>query len=231
MARLRTRVATPAQPVPRVGPQSLCAASVAVASTCLGLLLVQWVRIEELRAELRELKVRGGGQEDAGTRAGEDVTRTRRDLPGHAPRKQRQLGHRRRTFLHLLPLSSHSDDEEDKTLLKWTVGQSQGEGLQVSGHTVTVTRGGLYFIYSQVLYEDTTFVMGHVIKKSLGNNKTSLMKCMKSMADSIDLAMNTCYTAGVQNLESGSMLELSIPRKKAGVILQPHSTFLGIYKI
>ncbi|KAL4659957.1 tumor necrosis factor ligand superfamily member 13-like [Arapaima gigas] len=229
MARLRTRVATPARPVGRVGPLSLCAASAAV--TCLGFLLMQFVRIEELRAELRELKVRVGMSCRAEAATGQDASRIRRDLPGQALRKQRQLGHRRRTFLHLLPLSSYSHDEEDKTMLKWTVGQSQGEGLQVSGDTVTVTKGGLYFIYSQVLYEDTTFVMGHVIKKYVGDNETSLMKCMKSMPDSIDQAMNTCYTAGVQNLESGSILELSIPRKKAGVILQPQSTFLGIYKI
>ncbi|KAG9339001.1 hypothetical protein JZ751_024399 [Albula glossodonta] len=137
----------------------------------------------------------------------------------------------RRSFLHLLPLSSNSYDEEDKTLLKWTQGQSQGDGLQLLGETVTVTTAGHYFIYSQVLYMESTYVMGHLIKKRVDGNETSLMKCIKSMPEKDEHALNSCYTAGVQYLESGSVLELSIPRKKAEVGLQHHATFMGLYRL
>ncbi|KAJ8366544.1 hypothetical protein AAFF_G00350690 [Aldrovandia affinis] len=226
----------------RVGPSLLCAA----ACTCLVLLLllVQAAQIHRLREELRDLVARvdvscccGG----VGVRAprgrpearDQDGGRPRREArkPAGARRRQRQVAGGRRTFLHLLPLSSHSKDEEDETLLKWTLGQSQGEGLQLSGEAVTVTTGGLYFIYSQVLYADTTYVMGHVIRKRVNDSETSLMKCMKSMPDMGPVALNTCYTAGAHYLDPGSVVELSIPRKEAGIHLQPHATFMGLYRL
>ncbi|XP_035287888.1 tumor necrosis factor ligand superfamily member 13 isoform X4 [Anguilla anguilla] len=122
-------------------------------------------------------------------------------------------------------------DEEDQTLLKWTTGRSQGDGLKLSGETVTVSTGGSYFIYSQVLYTDTTYVMGHVIRKRFDDNETNLLKCMKNMPANKTLALNTCYTAGVQYLESGSVVELLIPRKDAEISLLPHATFMGLYRL
>ncbi|XP_036379649.1 tumor necrosis factor ligand superfamily member 13 [Megalops cyprinoides] len=214
------------------------------AFTCLGLLLIQAAQIHRLREELWGLKLRVGafcGEETDAARCGvptlygrvgtlgQDEGRMRREAPRKGARRLRQTG--QSAFLHLQPLSSQSFDEEDKTVLKWTVGQSQGEGLNVSGEAVTVITGGLYFIYSQVLYEDSTYVMGHVIRKRIDGNEVRLMKCMKSMPDNITYALNTCYTAGIQYLEAGSVLELSIPRKNAGLDLQPHSTFMGIYKL
>ncbi|XP_064209003.1 tumor necrosis factor ligand superfamily member 13 isoform X5 [Anguilla rostrata] len=186
----------------------LSAASMLVACTCLGLLLAQAAQVHRLHAELRDLKLRVAGETDA-----------------------RRCGVGRRTFLHLLPLSSHSYDEEDQTLLKWTTGRSQGEGLKLSGETVTVSTGGSYFIYSQVLYTDTTYVMGHVIRKRFDDNETNLLKCMKNMPANKTLALNTCYTAGVQYLESGSVVELLIPRKDAEISLLPHATFMGLYRL
>ncbi|XP_071220558.1 tumor necrosis factor ligand superfamily member 13 isoform X3 [Salvelinus alpinus] len=82
-----------------------------------------------------------------------------------------------------------------------------------------------------VLYKDTTWTMGHVIKKRLHGIETILMKCIQSMPSNITVAQNTCYTAGVHYLEPGSTLELSIPRKSAGLVLKPHSTFLGMFRI
>ncbi|XP_064827777.1 tumor necrosis factor ligand superfamily member 13 isoform X1 [Oncorhynchus masou masou] len=135
-------------------------------------------------------------------------------------------------FLHLVPLSSHSYDEDDYTLVEWALGLSRlGEGLQVFGEKVNVVTEGTYFIYSQVLYKDTTWTMGHVIKKRLHGIETILMKCIQSMPSNITVAQNTCYTAGVHYLEPGSTLELSIPRKSAGLVLKPHSTFLGMFRI
>ncbi|CAB1333032.1 unnamed protein product [Coregonus sp. 'balchen'] len=123
-------------------------------------------------------------------------------------------------------------DEDDYTLVKWALGLSRlGEGLQVSGEKVTVVTEGTYFIYSQVLYKDTTWTMGHVIKKRLRGMETILMKCIQSMPSNITVAQNTCFTAGVHYLEPGSTLELSIPRKSAGLVLKPQSTFLGMFRI
>ncbi|KAM6970018.1 tumor necrosis factor ligand superfamily member 13-like [Aplochiton taeniatus] len=138
---------------------------------------------------------------------------------------------RRNAFVHLHPLSSHSNDEEDYTLVKWTVGRSLGEDLLVSGETVTVVTEGIYFIYSQVLYKDTTWTMGHVIKKRLQGKVSSLIKCIQSMPSNITVAQNTCFTAGVHYLEPGSTLELIIPRKSARLVLKAHSTFLGMFRI
>uniref|UniRef100_A0AAZ3QIX1 Uncharacterized protein n=1 Tax=Oncorhynchus tshawytscha TaxID=74940 RepID=A0AAZ3QIX1_ONCTS len=90
-------------------------------------------------------------------------------------------------------------DEDDYTLVKWDLGPSLGEGLQG-------------------LCSST---------KRLHGIETSLMTCIQSMPSNIAVAQNTCYTAGVHYLEPGSTLELCIPRKSAGLVLKPHTTFLG----
>ncbi|XP_016099950.1 uncharacterized protein [Sinocyclocheilus grahami] len=121
--------------------------------------------------------------------------------------------------------------DHDTTVLSWAVGQSRGEGLQVSADTVTVETEGTYFIYSQVLYKDTTWVMGHVIMKRHKGAETKLMKCLKSMPSNVSQPLNTCYTAGIYFLESGSTLQLYVPRKSAELILTAHATFMGLFNI
>ncbi|KAK6316820.1 hypothetical protein J4Q44_G00122200 [Coregonus suidteri] len=78
---------------------------------------------------------------------------------------------------------------------------------------------------------DTTWTMVHVIKKRLHGIETSLMTCIQSMPSNITVAQNTCYTAVVHYLEQGSTLELSIPRKSAGFVLKPHTSFFGMFRI
>uniref|UniRef100_A0A672PRU3 Tumor necrosis factor ligand superfamily member 13-like n=1 Tax=Sinocyclocheilus grahami TaxID=75366 RepID=A0A672PRU3_SINGR len=145
--------------------------------------------------------------------------------------KQRKRREKRHTFLHLVPVSSQSYNGHDSTVVSWAVGQSRGQGLQVSADTVTVEAEGTYFIYSQVLYIDTTWVMGHVITKRLKGAETKLMKCLKSMPSNVSQPLNTCYTAGIYFLESGSTLTLSVPRKSAELILTAHTTFMGLFNI
>uniref|UniRef100_A0A8C7H9I1 Uncharacterized protein n=1 Tax=Oncorhynchus kisutch TaxID=8019 RepID=A0A8C7H9I1_ONCKI len=94
------------------------------------------------------------------------------------------------------------------SLVKWALGQSLGEGLHVSGEMGF--RTGL---------SSST--------KRLHGIETSLMTCIQSMPSNIAVAQNTCYTAGVHYLEPGSTLELCIPRKSAGLVLKPRTTFLG----
>ncbi|XP_066517525.1 tumor necrosis factor ligand superfamily member 13 isoform X3 [Hoplias malabaricus] len=201
---------------------------VALVCTCLvlSLLLVQWRHIHSLRVELMDLELRvrelQRGQDRGQEEGQEGFCCSSHTCCGVAEQ---------RSFLHLVPALTQSYDERDLTVLTWALGRSQGAGLQVSGETINVTREGLYFIYSQVLYSDTTWVMGHVITKRLEGAETKLMKCLKSMPSNVSLPLNTCYTAGVHFLESGSLLELSVPRKSAELILSAHATFFGIFSL
>ncbi|XP_051749377.1 tumor necrosis factor ligand superfamily member 13 isoform X4 [Ctenopharyngodon idella] len=211
-----------------------------VACTCVGVVYMQWTYIWMLRAEMAEITQRFRPLDTAGKEGGiccdaavcygvscyhrflerrkHEGGRDKRDVTEQKKqRKRRQT--EKHTFLHLVPVSSQS------------YRQSRGEGLQVSGDTVTVEAEGTYFIYSQVLYKDTTWVMGHVITKRLKGAETKLMKCLKSMPSNVSQPLNTCYTAGIHFLESGSSLQLSVPRKSAELILTAHATFMGLFSI
>ncbi|XP_058630446.1 tumor necrosis factor ligand superfamily member 13 isoform X1 [Onychostoma macrolepis] len=229
-----------------------------VACTCVGVMYIQWTYIWMLRSEMAEITRRfrpldtavkeGGICCDSAVcygatscykvscyhrfpeRRSHAEGRDKRDVS-----KQRKQSKRRETeqhtFLHLVPVSSQSYNDHDTTVLSWAVGQSRGEGLQLSADTVTVETEGTYFIYSQVLYKDTTWVMGHVITKSHKGAETKLMKCLKSMPSNVSQPLNTCYTAGIYFLESGSTLQLSVPRKSAELILTAHATFMGLFNM
>ncbi|KAG7314949.1 hypothetical protein KOW79_022252 [Hemibagrus wyckioides] len=156
-------------------------------------------------------------------------SRGKRDVSSQRkPRRKRQ---KHGMFLHLVPASTYSYDDRDTTVLSWAVGRSQGAGLQVSGDSITVVTEGLYFIYSQVLYEDSATLMGHVITKRHKGAETKLMKCMTIMSPNVSKPLNTCYTAGIHFLESGSVLELSVPRAPAKLVLSAPATFMGIYSL
>ncbi|XP_067295995.1 tumor necrosis factor ligand superfamily member 13 isoform X2 [Pseudorasbora parva] len=216
-----------------------------VACTCVGVVYMQWTYIWMLRAEMVEITERFKPLDTAGKEGiccdsavcfGVSCCqscchggRDKRDVTEQ--RKQRKRRQKQHTFLHLVPVSSQSCNDGDITVLSWALGQSRGEGLQVSGDTVTVEAEGPYFIYSQVLYKDTTWVMGHVITKRLKGAETKLMKCLKSMPSNVSQPLNTCYTAGIYFLESGSTLQLSVPRKSAELNLSAHATFMGLFRI
>ncbi|KAG1957863.1 tumor necrosis factor ligand superfamily member 13 isoform X1 [Pimephales promelas] len=220
--------------------------------TCVGVVYIQWTHIWTLRAEMSAITQRFRPLETAWTETGiccdcavfygvscyhrfperrkHEDGRDKRDVTEQRKqRKRRQT--ERHTFLHLVPVSLQSYNDHDTTVLSWALGQSRGEGLQVSGDTVTVEAEGTYFIYSQVLYKDTTWLMGHVITKRLKGAETKLMKCLKSMPSNVSQPLNTCYTAGIYFLESGSTLQLSVPRKSAELILTAHATFMGLFSI
>uniref|UniRef100_A0A4W5JKB1 TNF superfamily member 13 n=1 Tax=Hucho hucho TaxID=62062 RepID=A0A4W5JKB1_9TELE len=194
------------------------------------LMVLQSNRVREMQVELRELRqwtrlVCGDRKESSTDISRCGISDSHRHTQWNGIRGKREISrHGRRR--------QRRTDEDDYTLVEWALGLSRlGEGLQVFGEKVTVVTEGTYFIYSQVLYKDTTWTMGHVIKKRLHGIETILMKCIQSMPSNITVAQNTCYTAGVHYLEPGSTLELSIPRKSAGLVLKPHSTFLGMFRI
>ncbi|XP_049321491.1 tumor necrosis factor ligand superfamily member 13 isoform X3 [Astyanax mexicanus] len=218
---------------------------VTLSCTCLvlTLLFVQWRHIRLLRLQLMDLEhtvsALRTGQEGArclsGTCCGVWMTPAmpigRKKREASTPKIRRKRQTEQRSILHLIPASTNSYGERDLTILTWALGRSQGAGLQVSGETISVVTEGTYFIYSQVLYKDNTWVMGHVITKRLKGAETKLMKCLKSMPSNLSEPVNTCYTAGVHYLESGSVLELSVPRQSAELILWSHATFMGIFSI
>ncbi|XP_035617224.1 tumor necrosis factor ligand superfamily member 13 isoform X4 [Oncorhynchus keta] len=186
------------------------------------LMVLQSNRVKEMQVELRELRqwtslVCGNIKESSTDISRCGISDSHRHTQWNGIRGKREI-------------SRHGRRRQRRT--EWALGLSRlGEGLQVFGEKVTVVTEGTYFIYSQVLYKDTTWTMGHVIKKRLHGIETILMKCIQSMPSNITVAQNTCYTAGVHYLEPGSTLELSIPRKSAGLVLKPHSTFLGMFRI
>ncbi|XP_065140498.1 tumor necrosis factor ligand superfamily member 13 isoform X1 [Paramisgurnus dabryanus] len=219
--------------------------------TCVLVMYIQWTHIWMLRSEMAEIKhrfrPRDVSEMDGGmccaccgckmngyhrfkeTNTHPDI-RNKRDVTEE--KKQRQRRHtEHHPFLHLVPVSTQSNKDEDTTVLSWAVGRSRGNGLQVSGDTVTVVTEGTYFIYSQVLHKHTTCVMGHVITKKLKGAESKLMKCLRSMSINVTNPLNTCYTAGIHFLESGSTLQLSVPRTSAELILTAHATFMGILNI
>ncbi|XP_076866787.1 tumor necrosis factor ligand superfamily member 13 isoform X2 [Brachyhypopomus gauderio] len=223
----------------------LCTVVISLACVCVAVLSMQWRQIQMLRVELlnleQQVKLVTGSRADGETcchsaaRCGVTSTphlrhsRNKRSAPSE--RNGRRKRQKQRTIMHLVPVSTHSYDERDLTVLTWAVGRGYGAGLQLSGETITVVNNGTYFIYSQVLYKDTTWVMGHVITKRMNGAETKLMKCLKSMPSNVSLPLNSCYTAGAHFLESGSVIELSIPRKSADLILSAQATFLGIFSV
>ncbi|XP_062391556.1 tumor necrosis factor ligand superfamily member 13 isoform X2 [Sardina pilchardus] len=198
-----------------------CAVSLITVCICFSLLRLQSEQINELRNDLMALKM---NVEKA------DIIKRSAYCSG-VERQCASVG--RRTFLHLRASSFVSYDKDDYTAIQWTAAGSQGEGLEVSGETVTVATEGPYFIYSQVLYKGTTWSMGHVITKRPNgtehSNGTNIMMCAKNMPDNSKIkALNSCYTAGIFFLESGTVLELYVPRKSAELDRRSHATFFGI---
>ncbi|XP_062391555.1 tumor necrosis factor ligand superfamily member 13 isoform X1 [Sardina pilchardus] len=225
-----------------------CAVSLITVCICFSLLRLQSEQINELRNDLMALKmnvekadiIKRSAYCSGVDAKGQSASRGRRETSKRG-RKQRQTQKRkrqcasvgRRTFLHLRASSFVSYDKDDYTAIQWTAAGSQGEGLEVSGETVTVATEGPYFIYSQVLYKGTTWSMGHVITKRPNgtehSNGTNIMMCAKNMPDNSKIkALNSCYTAGIFFLESGTVLELYVPRKSAELDRRSHATFFGI---
>ncbi|XP_069502331.1 tumor necrosis factor ligand superfamily member 13 isoform X2 [Ambystoma mexicanum] len=147
---------------------------------------------------------------------------------------KKQSPKKKRSVVHLVPASLSSSDEKDQTEIAWKAFLSQGNALEVKGKAITVEEGGLYLIYSQVLYRDTTFVMGHTVTRSPGPGEGQaevLLRCIQSMPPSEEMAHNSCYSGGVFKLHKGDVIKLLIPRVNAYIDMSPNATFLGLVKL
>uniref|UniRef100_F7E843 THD domain-containing protein n=1 Tax=Xenopus tropicalis TaxID=8364 RepID=F7E843_XENTR len=125
-------------------------------------------------------------------------------------------------------------DALDATLVSWKVSMKEGRAFQVQGVNVTVRNSGIYSVYSQVLYNDSRFTMGHLITRKLeglsGGEKV-LLRCVQSMPPNESMAYNTCYSAGVFQLQKGDSISLVIPRSNANLDARGEATFLGLVRL
>lgn len=213
---------------------------------CLMALTVQQASLGALRGELARLR-----GELAAARRGEtqspEVTqesgepglllgtllrqRGKRFSENSRDQDQRQP-HRKRSVLHLAPSHCSTNDEGDMTEIWWQPFLQQGQALEISGPDITVKKTGLYLIYSQVLFHDPTFTMGQVLWRApLGGPGQILLRCVQSMPRELEQAYNSCYSAGVFQLQRGDRLSLRIPRANASLDLSPHGTFLGLFRL
>lgn len=157
-------------------------------------------------------------------------SRQKREVAG--VKKRRHAGSR--SLLHLVPQSIYSNDPQDRTEISWKVSLQEGKALEAEGKSIQVKHSGIYSIYSQVFYTDTTYTMGHIIlRKANGNSEDSdiLLKCVQSMPGSKTLAFNTCYTSGIFRLKKGQTITLEIPRRNASLEISSQATFLGIVRL
>ncbi|MGH0137534.1 UNVERIFIED_CONTAM: hypothetical protein FKN15_064095 [Acipenser sinensis] len=89
----------------------------------------------------------------------------------------------------------------DSTVILWRASSLQGDAFELSPGATAIKEDGFYYIYSQVLFHDWTFLMGQVVMKagggeSRGNESTRLLTCFKSMPKNAEQAYNTCFSAG-----------------------------------
>ncbi|XP_067828297.1 tumor necrosis factor ligand superfamily member 13B-like isoform X2 [Heptranchias perlo] len=120
----------------------------------------------------------------------------------------------------------------ESTIIHWQKTLHTGESFEQNNSTIGIKGNGYYFIYTQVLYQDQTFVMGHVVKrKERGRQKDeeTLLRCTQNMPDT--QPFNTCYSAGIYRLQRGDIIELVIPRSSANIIMEKDSTFMGLLKV
>ncbi|KAM4677274.1 tumor necrosis factor ligand superfamily member 13 isoform 1-T2 [Discoglossus pictus] len=144
------------------------------------------------------------------------------------------LARRKRCFLHLVPEAFSSDGLQDLTEISWKVSLEVGNSIDVQETVVKVKDSGIYFIYSQVLYKDTTFTMGQLVTRVAGSDSGQgevLLRCVQSMPDNQTLAYNTCYSAGVFMLQKGDVIQLTIPRFNAIFDARGPATFMGLVKL
>ncbi|XP_053572105.1 tumor necrosis factor ligand superfamily member 13 [Bombina bombina] len=178
---------------------------------------------EESRVEVREHR-------DSEQHSSSLCSRQKRDLASN--RTQRHKG--KRCVIHLVPESFSSDVSRDITLIFWKVSLRVGKSLSVQAASVRVKDSGIYYIYSQVLYHDNTFTMGQSVTRRAEEDtdkKDILLRCVQSMPSDEEIAYNTCYSAGVFQLQKGDIIQLSIPRHNASLDRCGQATFLGLVRL
>ncbi|XP_019586584.2 tumor necrosis factor ligand superfamily member 13B [Rhinolophus sinicus] len=121
------------------------------------------------------------------------------------------------------------------TFVPWLLSFKRGRALEEKENKILVKETGYFFIYSQVLYTDNTFAMGHLIQRKkvhvFGDELSlvTLFRCIQNMPET--LPNNSCYSAGIAKLEEGDELQLAIPREDAKISRDGDGTFFGALKL
>ncbi|XP_052018526.1 tumor necrosis factor ligand superfamily member 13B isoform X3 [Apodemus sylvaticus] len=121
------------------------------------------------------------------------------------------------------------------TFVPWLLSFKRGNALEERENKIVVRQTGYFFIYSQVLYTDPIFAMGHVIQRKkvhvFGDELSlvTLFRCIQNMPKT--LPNNSCYSAGIAKLEEGDEIQLAIPRENAQISRNGDDTFFGALKL
>ncbi|XP_055464443.1 tumor necrosis factor ligand superfamily member 13B [Psammomys obesus] len=121
------------------------------------------------------------------------------------------------------------------TFVPWLLSFKRGNALEEKENKIVVRQTGYFFIYSQVLYTDTIFAMGHLIQRKkvhvFGDELSlvTLFRCIQNMPRT--LPNNSCYSAGIARLEEGDEIQLAIPRENAQISRDGDGTFFGALKL
>ncbi|XP_041529828.1 tumor necrosis factor ligand superfamily member 13B [Microtus oregoni] len=121
------------------------------------------------------------------------------------------------------------------TFVPWLLSFKRGSALEERENKIVVKQTGYFFIYSQVLYTDTIFAMGHLIQRKkvhvFGDELSlvTLFRCIQNMPRT--LPNNSCYSAGIARLEEGDEIQLAIPRENAQISRDGDGTFFGALKL
>ncbi|XP_026186280.1 tumor necrosis factor ligand superfamily member 13B-like isoform X1 [Mastacembelus armatus] len=156
------------------------------------------------------------------------------------------------------------DIRGDITVIPWTVSAQQGNAISQKENRIVVQEDGYYLVFgqvlchcnssitklilhlicsnisanvllnSQVLFKNSSMVMGHVIRSwgstKAGTSSTELLRCLQEMSGATPAS--TCYTAGTLQLHQGDELELVIPyRPQARISMDEDSTFFGVIQL
>ncbi|XP_022101929.1 ectodysplasin-A-like isoform X5 [Acanthaster planci] len=91
---------------------------------------------------------------------------------------------------------------------------------------VTVVEGGIYYVYSQMLYYDPSVFMGHSLY--IGGQKR--FSCTECTIDR-DRKFNTCYIGGLVQINPGEVVGVKVSYANRVINLNPDSTHFGMIRL
>ncbi|XP_078117014.1 tumor necrosis factor ligand superfamily member 13B-like isoform X2 [Sander vitreus] len=139
------------------------------------------------------------------------------------------------SFLQLTANTNKQPDIRGNiAVIPWTVSAQQGNTISQKENRIVVQEHGYYLVFGQVLFTSPSTVMGHVIRSwgstRTGTTSTELLCCLQEMPD--ETPANTCYTAGIVQLNQNDELELVIPyRPHALISMDADGTFFGVIQL
>ncbi|XP_071794486.1 uncharacterized protein [Asterias amurensis] len=91
---------------------------------------------------------------------------------------------------------------------------------------VKVTEGGVYYIYSQIMFYDLNSAVG----QSICVNDRPRFTCTKSNI-SAEAKQSTCFLGGVVRLEDNDVLSIQLSIPNVSIALYADTSFFGLFKL